>query len=541
MTKKPFFISVIICIIIFTFLMPSFAQRVKYERANNGVVLSLDYSSLIKNAEKKDVYKYLQSAKEKGINTVSINSCNDENAGLKDFKLALFTDALSVNKKEIEKIKLLSEKGRIKYISISGEILNSEILNELIDLIKKNELTLVFKETQNQIANDGGKELFLKGEFSSVARCYDTTYSRNEKINPNLRSHQMQNSLKDRNTRFINLVPFEEKEADFNKNYYAMLKSVEMFSSQIKKLGYSLNNSSFNYNGYMPNRSFNLALSFLLSLCLCYIIYLMLVGKSCKFINLLLLSLAAIGGAIPYLNREFSQNLYPLFLCVVSSCFTITMLLYCAKRFCKYSFIKCLCLTFITAFFAFALRGYSLCSVLSGIDYYMYFSSFRGVKISLVIPPVFSVFAYIKLYGFKKIDINIKSLSFGIIIAAIGILGAYLYILRSGNSTVSNFETNFRNALDSIMGIRPRTKEFLIGWPSLALFVWYVKNTKQNLIPLVFAVGVGILAGSCLNSFCHVFTKVSFIYLRTFNGFLLSVPLIALAFVIFKIINKKSV
>ena len=148
----------------------------------------------------------------------------------------------------------------------------------------------------------------------------------------------MQNSLKDRNTRFINLVPFEEKEADFNKNYYAMLKSVEMFSSQIKKLGYSLNNSSFNYNGYMPNRSFNLALSFLLSLCLCYIIYLMLVGKSCKFINLLLLSLAAIGGAIPYLNRDFSQNLYPLFLCVVSSCFTITMLLYCAKRFCKYSF-----------------------------------------------------------------------------------------------------------------------------------------------------------------------------------------------------------
>ena len=542
MTKKPFFISVILCIIIFALLMPSFAQRVKYEGENSGAILSLDYSYLLENAKQKELYKFLQSAKEKGINTVSISSLDDENAILKDFKLALFTDALCVNEAEIKKIKALSEKGRIKYISISGEITNSNFLNELIDLIKKNELTLVFKETQNQLANDGGRELFLSGEIPSLARCYDTSYSKNEKINPNLRSHQMQNSLKDRNTRFINLVPFEEKEADFNKNYYAMLESVELFNSQISKLGYSLNNNNFNYKGYMPNRSFNLTLSFLLSLCLCYIIILMLVGISCKFINLLLLVLAVIGSAIPYINCEFSQNLYPLFLCIVSSCFTITMILYCARRFCECGFVKCLCLSFLTALLAFALRGYSLCAVLSGVDYYMYFSSFRGVKISLVIPPVFSVFAYIRLYGFKKINfkisINIKNLCFVFLVAIFGIIAAYLYILRSGNSIISDFEINFRNTLDSLMGIRPRTKEFLIGWPSLALFVWYVKNTKQNLIPLILAMGVGILASSVLNSFCHVFTKVSFIYLRTFNGFLLSVPLCVLALLLNRIVYK---
>lgn len=540
MTKKPFFISVILCIIIFTLLMPSFAKRIKYESINNGVVLSLDYSSLLKNSTEKDIYKFLHSAKEKGINTVSISSLHDENANLKDFKLALFTDALSVNEKEIQKIKAFSEKGRIKYISISGEITNSKLLNELIDLIKKNELTLVFRETQNQIANDGGKELFLKDEISSLARCYDTSYSRNEKINPNLRSHQMQNSLKDRNTRFINLVPFEDKKADFNKNYYAMLESVELFNSQIVKLGYNLNNNSFDYSGYESNRSFNLALSFLLSVCLCYIIYLMLVGISCKFINLLFLVLAVIGSAIPYINCEFSQNIYPLLLCVVSSCFTITMILYCVRRFCECGFVKCLWLTFITACAAFVLRGYSLCAVLSGTDYYMYFSSFRGVKISLVIPPVFSVFAYIKLYGFTgiKFNINIKNAIVLFVISAFGIICAYLYILRSGNSVASDFEINFRNTLDSLMGIRPRTKEFLIGWPSLALFVWYAKNTKQSLIPLVLVVGVGILVSSCFNSFCHVFTKVSFIYLRTLNGFLLSVPLCVLALLLNRIVYK---
>ena len=88
------------------------------------------------------------------------------------------------------------------------------------------------------------------------------------------------------------------------------------------------------------------------------------------------------------------------------------------------------------------------------------------------------------------------------------------------------------------MGIRPRTKEFLIGWPSLALFVWYVSKTKDRLIPFILSFGVAILAGSVLNSFCHVFTPAIFIYLRTVNGFLLSLPMCVISLILNKFVYK---
>ena len=48
MNKKSLGIYVIICIVIFSLFSPSFFSRIKYEKANMGVVLSLDYDALRK-------------------------------------------------------------------------------------------------------------------------------------------------------------------------------------------------------------------------------------------------------------------------------------------------------------------------------------------------------------------------------------------------------------------------------------------------------------------------------------------------------------
>ena len=75
-----------------------------------------------------------------------------------------------------------------------------------------------------------------------------------------------------------------------------------------------------------------------------------------------------------------------------------------------------------------------------------------------------------------------------------------------------------RNSIADVMAARPRTKEFLIGWPSLVLLVYYIKNTDIKLIRWGFAVASSILFASVINSFCHVFTAAGTIYSRLFNG-----------------------
>lgn len=88
-----------------------------------------------------------------------------------------------------------------------------------------------------------------------------------------------------------------------------------------------------------------------------------------------------------------------------------------------------------------------------------------------------------------------------------------------------------RNAITEIFPARPRTKEFLIGYPALVLFVYYMKYVDVKIVKWLLAVGSSILAASVTNSFCHVFTNFSVIVMRTFNALLLGVAVAAAAYV----------
>ena len=60
---------------------------------------------------------------------------------------------------------------------------------------------------------------------------------------------------------------------------------------------------------------------------------------------------------------------------------------------------------------------------------------------------------------------------------------AGIYLIRSGNVTeISATENLLRNSITNLMTERPRTKEFLIGWPALILFLYYIKNTDIKLL-----------------------------------------------------------
>lgn len=103
----------------------------------------------------------------------------------------------------------------------------------------------------------------------------------------------------------------------------------------------------------------------------------------------------------------------------------------------------------------------------------------------------------------------------------VGIVALALLLARSGNDPgvgVSELELRFRSLLDRVVGVRPRTKEFLIGHPALLLSLAMAARPQWRLwaLPLLL---VGIIGQvGMLNSFCHLHSPLKVTLLRTLNG-----------------------
>ena len=105
------------------------------------------------------------------------------------------------------------------------------------------------------------------------------------------------------------------------------------------------------------------------------------------------------------------------------------------------------------------------------------------------------------------------------------------YIYRTGNSaTTSSTELAFRNFLENTLVIRPRTKEMIVGWPMLLLFVWSLRR-GMKFLPMVFGLSV-------VNTFLHIRTPFLISLLRTgwgvLFGLLIGLALVLLAELIYR-------
>ena len=121
-----------------------------------------------------------------------------------------------------------------------------------------------------------------------------------------------------------------------------------------------------------------------------------------------------------------------------------------------------------------------------------------------------------------------------------------MFLLRSGNVyNLSRFELRARNFASETLRQRPRTKEFLIGWPALAAYAFFINKRLPRSLTWVVSVASCVLFASVINSFCHVFTNTLTIYGRTTDGFLAGVIVSALALAVLsaalKALKKREV
>lgn len=151
--------------------------------------------------------------------------------------------------------------------------------------------------------------------------------------------------------------------------------------------------------------------------------------------------------------------------------------------------------------------------------------TFGGVKFAYVLPMMIIALYFIlqqdkgsavdKIKAFLNTEIKLITLAIGLfVLAALGVL-----VARSGNFIlpVPGFEKIFRNLLETLLFIRPRTKEFLVGYPILFICaVYYLRNQKQWL--WILAALSAIAPISAMNTFCHAHTPIMVSMVRSFNG-----------------------
>jgi hypothetical protein len=89
--------------------------------------------------------------------------------------------------------------------------------------------------------------------------------------------------------------------------------------------------------------------------------------------------------------------------------------------------------------------------------------------------------------------------------------------MRTGNESPVNtspLEASVRQLLNDILGVRPRTKEFLIGHPLMLVLLYY--GYKLELFPLLMIGAIGQV--SIINTFAHLHTPITVSLLRTAHG-----------------------
>lgn len=98
-----------------------------------------------------------------------------------------------------------------------------------------------------------------------------------------------------------------------------------------------------------------------------------------------------------------------------------------------------------------------------------------------------------------------------------------IYISRTGNTTaeLSVAESTMRNFLNDAMGVRPRSKEFLIGYPFTLLLFWLGASRKNWILTIPAIIG----QVSLVNTYAHIHTALLMSLQRSFNGLVLGIVL----------------
>lgn len=208
-------------------------------------------------------------------------------------------------------------------------------------------------------------------------------------------------------------------------------------------------------------------------------------------------------------------------------------------------------LKYIMSFVFCILTGIMVSSIMYGTDYMLKLKSFAGVKLLYIAPPVLiAIWATVtsNTIDFKQLKTidsakqiiiqKIKNINLyhcmGLVII---LIGTYVYISRSGNSgNATELELEFRALMEKVLYARPRTKEFMLGYPALFIgFYLYKQRYKYSQYILILG---AIATMSTVNTFTHLHTPFLYSLLRSIYGVVFGLIIAIIYIAIFKVGKK---
>lgn len=434
------------------------------------------------------------------------------------------------------------------YILYGKEILGyPENEDKLLSYINEYNISPVLIESSNQRENleqDGLNELVEKSNYNAVRAftMWDYIRARNKYYNyagAEEIENTMFRAITERNIRAIYFKPFFEEEGSAK-----YLTDAEEYEKTLTSLNRRLAEHNIKLGQADTINEFHIGvkrlavLAFGITLAAIFLFIKMFNIKN-RYVNFIYL-FAVPGALVPMIMRNVAEKGFSLVAAIAFSGIAIYYFMNNVKEIFdsskNYSNIQLMVKSAVvlTISVGISLIGAVFVdSMLGDVKYMLEMDIFRGVKAAQIVP--FGVFLVIYLVYFLnknnenalKSSINITKtllnkdikIYYVIIAGLIGIVG-YVYISRTGHETnlqPSTIEMISRNFMENVLFARPRTKEFLIGFPAIFAAV-FSANKKSDFFTGIFMLATAMGTSSVINTFSHIRTPIYLSVARTFIG-----------------------
>ncbi|WP_347489307.1 DUF5693 family protein [Desulfoscipio sp. XC116] len=168
--------------------------------------------------------------------------------------------------------------------------------------------------------------------------------------------------------------------------------------------------------------------------------------------------------------------------------------------------------------------------LLGDVGFMLKMDQFTGVKLAHVVPLLLLavIFFFRGAKGGGGWQQKVRDLLEQPVLVKFTVVGGILlvallvYVSRTGNESaaISDWELQFRSLLDNILGVRPRTKEFLLGHP-LMLLLLYLGYRNNQYMPLLLGGAIGQI--SLVNTYAHIHTPLLISLTRSLHGLWLGI------------------
>ena len=415
-------------------------------------------------------------------------------------------------------------------MEISGYPENIDLMQQVIT---GNDLILGIIETSHQLGylDQVGIDELMLGSGYPINRVYST---RNDEYLKEVdeRYYRWVRGVIDRSIRILYLVPFQNEKVNYSQNLEDTLDTAARFHQTIAEKGYNIDQPLNKMSAAMPGKFDRLAVSIsLLAGLLLYLGYIFNWRNKTWFLLASLGILTCLG--VNVVIKADLAKIYALAAAILYPALSSLLMLYYWRDNQQRPIWQQIIVSLVILLGINAIGMYTIVTSLADIKYIMNVEYFRGVKVAFLVPLILFVVNYLAVFvggsHLKKFleDFLQSSPNYLILgLALIGLIGLYLYIARSGNTSgvsVSSLELRTREVLETIFIARPRFKEIIIGYPALFALIYLYHKYKKEAV--VFILGLGIVMGSIsmVNSFSHVFTAVVISAQRTVAGLIVGI------------------